>query len=152
MADALGRHLGNDVLAYVATTKPTNQEDDTDASYKLVGLLVSNDFNGEGNVLTAADKAVSGFTSSLTGTRSYTLEIQAHRKNVADDGHKILRDAWVGGTNVYWLFTTGNTGDECTYGEATVSAYNMSSPTDDFATVTATLNGQGAPTFDAVPS
>jgi predicted secreted protein len=138
---------------YVGTSQPTNPEDDTDQNYTLVGLLVSNDFNGEGNILTAADKAVSGFTSSLVGTRSYSINVEAHRKNVVDDGHKILRDAWVDGADtVYWLITTGNTGDTCVYGEAAVSAYSEANPTDDFTTLAATLNGQGAPTFDTVPS
>src|SRR5690606_1210818 len=99
MADSQGRHLGNDQLLYVATTEPTVKNDETDAAYKLVGLLISNDFNGEGNVITAADKAASGFTSGLVGTRSYTLEVEAHRKNVEDTGQAMVRDAWVDGTD-----------------------------------------------------
>lgn len=151
-SDAQGRHPGNDVLMYVADTAPANPEDDTDANYELVGLLISNDLNGEGNALTAADKAVSGFTSSLSGTRSYTLDVEAHRKVTGDDGQKILRAAWVAGSNVHWLFTTGNPNDECVYGQAAVTAYSESNPTDEFTTVTATLGGQGAPTWDTVPT
>ena len=152
MADAQGRHLGNDVLLYVATTAPTTAADETDANYDLVGLLISNDINGEGNVITAADKVASGFTSGLVGTRSYSIDVEAHRKNVEDTGQAIVRDAWVAGTStIYWLITTATTGDTVAHGQAAVTAYSESNPTDEYATMTATLTGQGAPTYTTAP-
>lgn len=153
MPDDQGRHLGNDQLLYVATTAPTDGSDETDPAYELVGLLVSNNFNGEGDIIRAADKAVSGFTSGLIGTRSYSLDVEAHRKNVADTGQAIVRDAWLNGTTtIYWLVTTGVDFDTCVYGTAAVGSYGENNPTNDYATMTATLEGQGAPTYDTVPT
>lgn len=150
MADDQGRHLGNDQLLYVSASEPTDGADETD--YTLVGLLISNNFNGEGNVIRAADKVVSGFTSGLTGTRSYTLDVEAHRKNVADTGQAIIRDAWTDGDNLFWLITTGVQGDTCVFGQAAVGSYSEPNPTDEYVTMTSTLEGQGAPTWDVAPT
>ena len=152
MADSQGRHLGNDVLLYWADTAPTDAADDTDAAYDLVGLAITNDFNGEGNVITAADKAASGWTSGLSGSRSYSLSVEAHRKNVEDTGQAAIRDAFKDGNSGYWLMTTGVTGDTCVHGQGVPTSYSESNPTDEYATMSSTISGDGAPTWTTVPS
>ena len=153
MADALGQHLGNDVLLYVATSAPSAAADDTDAAYELVALLISNDFSGTTEGISATNKAVSGFITRLPSTGEYEVSVSAQRKTIADTGHEIIRDAWVARTQtIYWLLTTGTTGDDCVHGTAMVSAYGEPNPTNEFTSFNATLLGQGAPTWATVPA
>ena len=153
MADAQGRHLGNDVLLYVATSAPTTAADDTDAAYELVALLINNDLSSAVEAVSAADKAVSGFISRLPGTGEYEISVSASRKNIADTGHEIIRDAHFARTQtIYWLLTTGTTGDDCAHGTGMVSAYSEPNPVNEFVTFEATILSQGAPTYATVPA
>lgn len=138
--------LGNEEILYVTDSDPAAGPTDP-TNYTKVGLLVSNPFSGDAEEIEAVDKVSSRFSSSLAGTAGYSIEVEANRPAVVDAGQKLLRDAWTGGTNLWWLISTNTTGDEAKHGEAAVTSYGEPSPTDDHATVTATLSGQGAPTF-----
>lgn len=145
--DDQGRFLGNDEILWVSASEPTGGSETDTAQYTKVGLLVSNPFSGDAEEITATDKVTSRFSSSLAGSAGYTIEVEANRPAVVDSGQEIIRDAWLNGTNVYWLITTDTSTEEAKYGQASVTSYGEPSPTDDHATATSTLSGQGAPTF-----
>lgn len=148
MADSQGRQNAKEYKLYVGTGAPLDENDPSDAAYTLVGLLTNNPFDGTSEELRAADKATSGFSSALPGTASYTVGVEAHRKNTGDAGQLIVRDAWVNQTDsIYWLISTANSGDACVSGQASVTAYSEDNSNDEFASMAATLSGQGAPVF-----
>ena len=148
MPDATGRFLGNDEILYVSDTQPATATDPS--GYTKVGLLTNNPFSGDAEEITAADKEASGFTSSLSGTRSYSVDVEANRKHDDDAGQAIFRDAWLNGGTIYWLITTNVAGDMAKHGAASVTSYGEDSGNDSYATCSGTLSGQGAPTFVAV--
>jgi hypothetical protein len=151
MADSEGRFLGNDELLYIKTgTAPTTPLADTE--YTEFGLVVNNPFAGQAEVIRAADKGASRFSGAVPGTASYNIQAEGHRKNVADAGHEIVRDAWLNGTKVWWLISTGVTGEEAKYGGGYVTAYGETSGTNEHVRITATIEGDGAPTFGPVPA
>jgi predicted secreted protein len=145
MADASGRFLGNDELLYVSASAPSDSRDETD--YTAVGLVQTNDLEGTSETIIASDKSVSGFNSSIAGTAGYSINVTGYRKNTEDAGVKILRQAWMGQTNVYWFIGTTTAGDKIKYGQAAVTNWSEPSPTNEFATFSCTLAGQGAPTY-----
>lgn len=149
-ADNSGRYNAKHELVYVASSQPTVPRDPTDAAYKAAGLLINNPFDGTADGITASDKSTSGFSSTVATTRGYTVQLTGYRDIDGDDGQEIIRDAWVAGSNVYWLRATTTVGEPCVYGQASVTAYGEPSDNDDFAQYTATLSGQGAPTFGIV--
>lgn len=154
MIDASFRFTGNEEFLYVkAGTAPTTATNP--AQYTKVGFLLSNPFAGTSERVEVTDKDSTGaFSSSLAGRSSYTVDVEAHRKVAAggDAGQNIIRDAWVNKTNVWWLITTGATGATLKHGVAAVTDYGETSTEGEFATTTATLAGQGAPTFGLVPT
>ena len=146
MADAQGRFNAKDELLYVSDSEPTAADDPND--YTLVGLLTDNPFAGTAEEIVASDKEASGFTSSFAGSRSYTVDLEANRKNTGDAGQVLVETAFRDGTNLFWLITTGESGDEYRAGAASVTAFSTSSANDEIASMSATLSGQGTYTID----
>lgn len=151
MATAEGMFLGNEELLFVADgDSPANPLDE--AGYTPVSILISNGFDGTSETIRAANKAVSRFQAAEAGSAGYTITVEGNRKVIADEGMKILRDAWLAGTQVAWLISTARAGEEAKYGVGKVTAYSEPSGTNEFTTFTATIEGDGPPTFGPVPA
>jgi predicted secreted protein len=147
-ADADGRFTGEEELLYVSATEPEDAEDIAD--YVLVGFLTNNPFDGSSDEVTLADKSSGGWRSSLATTSGYTIAVEGHRILTGDAGQKLIRSAWLNKTGLYWLITTNVATHEAKHGRASVTAYAEDSPNSDGATMSATLSGQGTPTFFTV--
>ena len=135
-------------LFYVTTSQP---EDESalrlPSNYTKVGLVTSNPLNLSRNMINADDKDSGDGTTEEYGRLSGTVSVSGNRAKDGNAGAKMVRDALIDKTTLYFLQSDNTIGDEAAHGTVKVSTYNEGSDDESIRKMDATLNIQGVPTF-----
>lgn len=133
--------LGKDVLVYI------NYGDGaTEAApvWTLVGGQTTADFDMKADSIDATNKSSGGWGEQYAGIKSTELSLEGILCQ-SDDGYAAMKDAFVKGEAVdICRFASDGTAERNWY---SITEISDSTPHDDTATFTVTLDGIGAPQF-----
>lgn len=93
------------------------------------------------------NKDSSGFKEMLMGTKDWSMSGTSYINYAATQGLDEARAAWLAGTSVTAVFTTGATGDSTASGSAYFTNIEETGELDGAAEWTFTLGGTGTLTF-----
>ena len=152
MADTI--YQGRTEKFYLNAAGAPGTDPDEVTSYTEVLYIEDWSFDGDTDVLRASHKNTSGWKSAALANKQYTITGTAYLSRDGNTGHTIAWDAFVTGTaasqKVGWIKSTNTASDNQMRGEAYISVYSHSSPSDDWVKFSFTLEGDGAPTREAV--
>lgn len=104
---------------------------------------ISGTFSGETEMIKAVNDAVSGFLTKAPTTQEWSVECEGHLDDTDSPALEVIRDAWTNKTKLtdckFDATTTGWTGT----GSAYVRNFRISKQTQEFPTVSFTLEGTG---------
>lgn len=146
MADTKGNARSE--LIYVATTNPSGESARRlPSNYTKVGLVTGNPLSLSRNMINADDKDSGDGTTEEYGRLNGNVSISGNRAKDGNAGAKIVRDAMMNKTTLYFLQSDNTIGDEACHGVCKVSAYNEGSDDEELLKMDATLNIQQVPVF-----
>ena len=142
---------GRDLGLYVArTSAPSTLTDRT--TYTAVGLVTSRSMDRSRNAIDVSDANSGDDMDYLAGRRGRTLSVEGHYDAAHEAGYAILKAAYeaAGTDKIYWLLSTGKSGDKQEYGRGIVTSLNLSAGDDDAATFSAEITIIGKPTESTI--
>lgn len=132
---------GKDVLLYLNYGE-TAKEDKP--AWTLVGGQTTADLSMSADSIDATTKTSGGWGETLAGIKSTELSFEGVICK-SDEGYEALKEAFIAGESVdLCRFAADGTADRNWY---SITELSDSTPHDDTATFSITLNGIGAPTF-----
>lgn len=138
---AADKLLGKEVLLYI-----NYGEGATEAApvWTLIGGQTTADLDMSADSIDASNKSSGGWGENYAGIKSTELDLEGILCK-SDEGYAALKDAFIHGEAVdICRFAADGTADRNWY---TITEISDSTPHDDTATFTVTLNGIGAPKF-----
>ena len=135
------KRLGKEVLLYL-----NYGEGATEAApvWCLIGGQTTADLDMSADSIDATNKASGGWGEAYAGIKSTELSLEGIICK-SDEGYAALKDAFIKGESVdVCRYAADGTADRNWY---TITKLSDSTPHDDTATFSITLNGLGAPTF-----
>jgi len=145
--------VGKDYLFYVnATTEPATPDEIT--NYTLVGLVRNVNFTDSGESIQSSNKDNGSRTTTFAGNQSYNLAVDGEWGHDDDAGQDAIWDGVKTTTSankvLYWLLTSDTTSDIQIRGSARALEFSLDTPNDDIMTFSASLEGIGDYTKEAV--
>ena len=138
MAKIRGRDIG--LYVHAGASAPADLTDKGD--YTAVGLVTSRNMDRSRNAIDVSDADSGDDMDYLAGRRGRTLNVEGHYDATHEAGYVILKAAYdaAGTESIYWLLSSGETGDKQEYGRGIVTALNLSGDDDAAATFSAVIN------------
>jgi TP901-1 family phage major tail protein len=126
---------GKDYLVYVNTG-----ETEASPTWTLVGGQRDYTLNRTAEQIDASHKTSGGWASTLPGLRSWNMDLSAIYLN-GDQGAKFLEAAFLAGQEVHLKLEYPN--KSFVTGWGSITDFSLSTPHDDVATISGTINGNG---------
>lgn len=156
MANIHGNELGIYIDSHSADG--ANATDLSETTYQLIACATSCSLNlSNATIETTCKKSTAGALDdasvrhTIAGQQSWTMNVDGLVDLTADGatagdkqtGFADLMDLAIARTDVYVAFSTGVDGDKEYWGKAFISSIDVTAGVDDFATYSATLEGNG---------
>lgn len=126
---------GKDYLVYVATAGT-----ESNYTWTLVGGQRSGSLSRSAEEIDASHKTSGGWSSTLAGLRSWSLDMEAVYL-AGDDGAKFLEAAFLAGKAVHIKFEYPN--KSYVTGWGSITDLSLDTSHDDVATISGTISGDG---------
>lgn len=134
---------GKDYLIYL-----NNGESDENPNWLLLGGQRSGDLNRQADEIDASHKTSGGWKSSLPGLRNWSIDLESVYL-AGDAGAQFLEASFLAGQQVHVKFEYPD--KSYVTGWGSVTECSLSTPHDDVATISGTINGDG-PLSDLQPA
>ena len=135
--------MGKQVLLYVNYGESATASEDKPA-WTLIGGQTKADLDISADKIDASNKSSGGWGETYAGIKSTELSLEGIKCN-SDEGLAAIREAFLAGEAVdICRYAADGTADRNWYN---ITEFSDSTPHDDTATFSVTLNGIGAPTF-----
>ncbi len=145
---------GKEYLLYVNAGGAPGTDPDEISSYTKVGLLRSVSFSDTSERLTSSNKDNGSRTTTLSGDQSYTITGEVEWGHDDDAGQEIVWDAVKTTTAANkilgWLITTDVTNDIQLRGTGNAINWELTLTTNEIATASFEIAGDGDYTKEAV--
>lgn len=151
----MSKDLGTDFKLYTALSSPSTPEDETDTAYDLVGFATELSLDPSREMIESADKDSGQDMEIIPGRRDFEISGTFNLEKTHDQTAEGQEDLWDSllqdNTAVYFLLTTGITGDQVFYGQGYVTALTVNAPDQDMLTIEVTIRVDGGISRTSAP-